>query len=259
MVSERNRIIELEKYFQSIGIDINIGKNKARGHKGVFMHRLDNFRIDVSKNIEEQNVLPVLLHEFAHYLHYYYDKSLKSLDFIFGDLDDELREELIKVTILDVPKDIASSLYTAKKSLASEIKELGEKIRQKYPDFKLSEKSKLIEKGFSHPLKYLLKYDRVRVFNKLYSIENLDKDFELDSIQKDYILLKSKQRYLKRVNSRINKLNRYYNTPTELFARFVEMFYTNPNKLKTIAPRAFQKMSEAQIPQLKKIETIING
>ena len=36
MVSERNRIIRLKEYFESLGIEVNIGKNKARGNKGFF-------------------------------------------------------------------------------------------------------------------------------------------------------------------------------------------------------------------------------
>ena len=259
MVSQRNRIIELEKYLVSIGIDINIGKNKARGHKGVFMHRSDYSRIDISKNLNDEDILSVLLHEFAHYIHYSYDSSLKSLDFIFDEYTDEIKEELIKVTISDVSKEFATSLYEKKQSLMSEIKDLSNEIKKRYPEFKLSENFRLIEKSFTNPLKYLLKYDRVKIFNKLYSIDNLDKDFFVDKEQKDYILLKSKQRYLKRINSRINRLNKYYNNSSELFARFVSMYYTKPEKVKRLAPGAYQQMKNSELSYFKKIESIITG
>ena len=259
MVSQRNRILELKQYLTTIGIDINIGKNKARGHKGIFMHTPDAFRIDVSKNLDDENILSVLLHEFAHYLHYTYDSKLKSLDFIFGEFSDEIKEELIKVTVLDVPKDFAASLYGKKNELNSEISELASRIRQKYPEFKISESNKSIERGLTLPLKYLLKYDRVRIFNKLISIDNLDTDFSLDDVQKDYIILKSKQRMLRRINSRINKLNKYYNNPTELFARFVERYYTQPEKVKNIAPKSCEKMRLASIPELHQIELILSN
>lgn len=259
MVSQRNRILELENYLRSVGIDVNIGRNKARGHKGLFMHRPDGFRIDISKNLDDDSVLAVLLHEFAHFLHYSFDSSLKSLDFIFDDFNDDLREELIRVTVLDVPKDFAQSLYKMKDALSSDIKHLYESIKQELPQFKLSENNNVIERGLSGALKYLLKYDRVKIYNQLYSVDDLDNDFSLSEVQKNYILLKSKQRSLKRVNSRINKLNKYYNNPSELFARFVGMYYTNPEKVKNMAPNAYNKISKSEIPQLKIINKIVFG
>ena len=246
MASQRNRIIELKDYLQSLGINVNIGKNKANGHKGVFKRRLNGFRIDVSKNLEYEDALSVLLHEFAHYVHYSYDSSLKSLDFIFDNFNDELREELINVTVDDVPKNFAKSLYEKKNSLSDEIKDIVSKIKEELPNFKQT-------------LKYLLRYDRVRVFNKLYSVDNLDRDFSLTEVQKNYILLKSKQRYLRRINSKINKLNKYYNNPSELFARFIGMYYTNPNRVNILAPKACKIMRETKITLLKNVDQIIFG
>ncbi len=259
MVSQRNRILELENYLRSAGIDVNIGRNKARGHKGLFIRRADGFRIDISKNLDDDGVLSVLLHEFAHFLHYSFDSTLKSLDFIFDNFNDDLREELIRVTVLDVPKDFAQSLYNMKNALSCDIKKLSESIKQELPQFKLSENNKVIERGLSGTLKYLLKYDRVKIYNQLYSVENLDDYFSLSEVQKNYIMLKSKQRSLKRVNSRINKLNKYYNNPSELFARFVGMYYTNPEKVKNLAPKAYDKISKSKIPQLQVINKIVFG
>ena len=56
---------ELIKYFRSLGIIVHTG-TKARGHQGFFLKN----RIDISKNIPENRVIPTLLHEFAHYIHY---------------------------------------------------------------------------------------------------------------------------------------------------------------------------------------------
>ena len=44
---------------------------------------------------------------------------------------------------------------------------------------------------------------------------------------------------LKRVSSRINRLNNYYKRPTELFARFVEALFVDTNKVTQIAPYAY--------------------
>ena len=258
MASQRNRIIDLQNYLKSLNIDINIGKTKAHGNKGIFLHRMNKYRIDISKNLEEEEILSVLLHEFAHYVHYTYDSSLKSLDFIFENYNEEVHEELIKVTVQNVPKKFATMLYSKKENLSKEIKNLVSILKLKYPDFKLSHNNKFIESELSNPLKYLLKYDRVKIFNKIYSIDKLDEDFSLNDVQKNYIILKSKQRSLRRINSKINKLNRYYNNPSEMFARFVEMFYTQPEKLKSIAPVAYSKMEKTLIPEFKQINNIIN-
>ena len=75
MACERNRIIVLKEYLSSLDINVNIGKNKARGHKGVFMRSFNNYRIDISDNVPEENVISVVLHEFAHYIHYSGDKK----------------------------------------------------------------------------------------------------------------------------------------------------------------------------------------
>ena len=220
MADKRDRILVLKEYLSSLGISVNIGKNKARGHKGIFMRRFNNYRIDISKELSEDKMLPVVLHEFGHYIHYTYDSSLKNLDFIFGEQSEELREELIKITVQEVPKDFASALYSKKKQLNTEIKALSDNLKQIVPDFKLSERNKSIEKNMSMPIKYLTKYDNVKFLNKVYSLSKL-KELNLSDKENLYLIIKSKQRALNRINSKINRLNRYYNNPSELFARFL--------------------------------------
>ena len=56
---------ELIKYFRSLGIEVHTS-TKARGNLGFFLKN----RIDISKNIPPHRVVPTLIHEFAHYVHY---------------------------------------------------------------------------------------------------------------------------------------------------------------------------------------------
>ena len=260
MHSKSTTLDNLIDYFESLGIDINVGKNKARGNKGVFIFRRSKFRIDISKNIE--NPIPVLIHEFSHYVHSIYNKKLDSLDFIFDNITDEIMEELIEVTVQDVSKDFAKELFDKKAEINAQIKNLAGLIKNTYPDFKLSACFKKIENGINFPAKYLLKYDRVKIWNKVISVENIEKDCtNLTAEQIAYIVIKSKQRMLKRINSRISKLNRYYNSPTELFARFCEMYFTNPEKAQKLAPVSTDIMkktlSENKIPEFSKLTEIM--
>ena len=258
MVSKRNRILELKEYLSALGISVNIGKNKARGHRGVFMHNFNDFRIDIAKNIDEEGVLSTLLHEFAHYIHYSYDKNLKSLSFVFEDFSDDIREELIKVTVEEVPKEYASKLYQAKQDINNDIKLLSADIKINYPLFKITEKNAEIEKTLPLPLRYLLKYDNVKYFNQILSVEKIDEDCSLNEVQKKYIKLKSKQRALKRINSRISRLNKYYNNNSELFARFVGAYYMKPDLTKRLAPKAYAKLQNSNIQLLNGINKIFD-
>ena len=257
MACERNRILKLTEFLSSKNIDVNIGKNKARGNKGVFMHKNNVYRIDISRNIAEENIIPILLHEYAHYVHYTFDKSLKSLNFIFGEMTDELREELIKITVREIPKEFASSLFEARKTLTSDIKQLASVIRREYKEFKISERNKSIEKGFSLVQKYLLSYDRIKLLNKIYSVDTIDECSNLSPSQAAYIKLKSKQRKIKRINSKISRLNKYYNNPSELFARFTELYFTNKTLAQELAPGASKKFEQASIPCLKELAEIM--
>ncbi len=238
MASKRNGILKLTDYFESLGIIVNIGKNKARGNKGLFITKGGkNFRIDVSRKINESEILSIMLHEFAHYIHYMYDSSLCSLDFVFGDITDDELEELLKITVEKVPKDAANILYNKKNEFNQKIKFFSEYIKRYYPDFKLSKSYRAIEKSIKYPARYLLKHDRVSFLNKVYSVERLENDFDnLSECQCAYIRIKSLQRCIARINARINKLNKYYNKPAELWARFCELYFTDFAKAEQLAP-----------------------
>ena len=55
---------DLIKHFKSLGIDVHTS-TKARGYQGFYMKK----RIDISRDISKDRVIPVLFHEFAHYVH----------------------------------------------------------------------------------------------------------------------------------------------------------------------------------------------
>lgn len=243
MADQRDRSLEIIEFLTSEGIVVNIGKNKAQGNKGFFKATGKCYRIDVAKGLKEEEIIRVLLHEFAHYVHYKYDKTLKKIDFIIQDLTDDILEEMIELTVDLVPREDAKKLFAQKELINSEIKTLSKALKKIYPDFKLSVQHKYIEqlirkKGYY----YLLKHDRVKVLRgfsvKMLSVENVDNYFTSDEeALKQYIKLKSKQRVLKRINSRINKLNKYYNSLTELFARSIEIYFMQKEIFKSKAPK----------------------
>ena len=204
MVSKRNRILELVEFYKSLGIEVNL-KNKARGNKGFFKTNGKGYRIDVSHKLDETAVLSVLIHEFAHYFHYLNDKTLKDLSFII-DNNETILEELLNLTVDEIPKDFAENLFCQKDKIKKEIKTLTTSITETYPNFKLSKPFLLIEKDLKkNGLSCLIKHDRVKLITgfsyKLYSIDNLSQ--KLPQTHLDYLLIKSKQRALNRINSKI--------------------------------------------------------
>lgn len=267
MAGKRDRIVTITEYLNSLGVTVNIGKTKARGNRGIFMGGgKQAFRIDIAKDAPQESILQVLIHEFAHYVHYCYDKKMESLDFINKDISSsaDLLEELLNVTVSKIPKSAVVELYGLKEKLRNEIKMLSEDIKVAYPDFKLSSPYRRLEKSLKNPVKYLLKYDRVRVFYKVYSIEHIKDDFPyLSPAQAAYIMIKSKQRALGRINSRISKMNRYYNRPAELFARFVELYFLDLEKSRKEAPLFSQVMDNIlqnnRIPELTQLKNILSN
>ena len=173
MASERDTIKSLIEYAESLGVCVNLHKTKARGNKGIFIARGKNFRIDISKEINSSSVLSTILHELSHFIHYKYDNSLKSLDFVLGDIDDTMMEELISVTVHTIPKNEASILYT-----------------------------------------------------QLENSRNISNEFLRKKIERS-------------IKSKIYRLNKYYNSSTELFARFMQLYFLDTEKLAQIAPKTY--------------------
>ena len=194
MVSQRNRIINLVNYLETLGIIVNIGKNKARGNKGFFKVVNNNYRIDIANNLTEDAILRVLVHEFAHYVHYKNDKSLKSLDFILPNLNDDLHEELISLTVESIPKESIKPLFDIKERLENE-----------------------------------LRTTQSSFFNNI------------------------KQRQLRSINSKIQRLNRYYNSYTELFARSMEIYVLENDKFSKKAP-LLKKLYDSEFSKKQNLE-----
>ncbi len=176
MACERDRIVKIIEYLESLGITVNIGKNKARGNKGFFKVKGNQYRIDIANSINDEELFPLVVHEFAHFLHFKYDKTLKSLDFILKSKEETLQEEMIALTVEQIPKKSIAPLFKAKEEL----------------------------------------------------MEEIPKTFGIAS--------ELRKHALRRVNSKISRLNRYYNQPTELFARALEMYFTSYDSCKKLAP-----------------------
>ena len=236
---------ELIKYFQSLGLTVHT-TTKARGHQGFFLKN----RIDISKNIPENRVVPTLLHEFAHYIHSKIEPDMNktggTLAKLFKDDSRVLFDELVKVTNFVDQNSLCVRLYEHKDRVKSRIKEYENIMRSK----KFREFDKYIKKSDA---RYLLKYDRVKLIQggffrkttKLYTIDNLEKDFtDIPKAFAAYIRLKSYQKKQARISARINKYKKYYERPTELFARLVEALYLDKEWTQAIAPNVTKKFYE---------------
>lgn len=245
MACKRNRIELFSKFLEDLGIEVNICKNKARGNKGFFKSNGRSYRIDVASGQTEEEILSVLVHEFVHYVHYSYDRTLKSLDFIFDNYDSAVEEDLLKITVDYVPQKTAKNLLSRKECAQRRVNDYYQKLKKIYSDIKKTEPYKELERRIlSQKYKYLLKYDRVKIEHfcgeQLYSIELLKKDFP--DIKEDellYLNLKSAQRAAKRINSGISRLNRYYSSPGELLAKSFEYYITKPERMQMLTPKLY--------------------
>ena len=255
---------ELIKYFKSLGLEVHT-TTKARGHQGFFLKN----RIDISKNTPENRIIPTLLHEFAHYIHSKIEPDMNrtggTLKLLFGS--DKYKKELIKVTNFVDENSLCVRLYEHKDRVKLKIKEYEAIIKQDYPNFKRSKKFKEFDKYIKKSkARYLLKYDRVKLIEggflkkstKLYSIDNIEKDFtDMPKAFAAYIRLKSYQKKQARISARINKYNKYYEKPCELFARLIEGIYLDKEWVEAIAPQVtkqfFDLLNDGYYFELKAI------
>lgn len=244
---------ELINYFKSLGLTVHTS-TKARGHQGFFL----NNRIDISKNITENRIIPTLLHEFAHYIHSKIEPDMNrtggTLSMLFKEDNPIFTEELIKVTNFVDQNSLCVRLYEHKDRVKAKIKEYENIIKLYYPKFMRSKKFKEFDKYIKKSnARYLLKYDRVKLIQggffrkttKLYTIDNLEKDFtDMPKAFAAYIRLKSFQKKQSRISARINKYKKYYERPTELFARLIEGLYLDKEWTEAIAPHVTKKFYE---------------
>ncbi len=241
---------ELIKYFRSLGLEVHTA-TKARGYQGFYLKN----RIDISKNISSERIIPTLLHEFAHYIHSqiepFMEKTGGSLEVLFDTAEVKTYyEELLKVTNFVDKHSKCEKLRYHKSVIKEKILEYERIIKNKYPKFMRSKSFKEFDKYIKKSkAKYLLKYDRVKLVSglffkktEIFTIDNIERDFPEMPIEfAAYIRLRSCQKRQSRIASKINKLNKYYNKPTELFARFIEGLYLDSVTIQRLAPNTYNK------------------
>lgn len=241
------------EFLKSLNIEVKTN-TKARGNQGLYQKN----RIDISKNLKDERAIEVLVHEFAHHIHYKIDKDfLKtggSLENIFNTDDITIiKDELINVTNLIDKNSRLKIFEEAKISTSKTIKSMQNSIKNDYPEFMRSKKFVEFEKYVGNSdAKYLVKYDAIRISHgfffkkeRILSVKNIDEDFpEMPKAFKTYIKLCSAQRKQSKLTRRINKLNKYYEKPTELFARFVQGYFSNPQTVSTVAPLSTKRFLE---------------
>lgn len=245
MDCSRNNVDEVIEYLKSCGLEVNLN-TQARGHQGFLLKN----RIDISKKTPKDKIIQILLHEFAHYIHSLIEpdvnKTKGSIQLAFNTNED-IFEQLVAVTN-SVDKNSKFELLKNHKNLVkSKILQQEKIIKSYYPNFQRSKKFKEFDKFIKFSkAKYLLKYDRVKYITpflkrvEYYSVDTLEKDFKITTPFAAYIRLKSYQRKQTRISAKINRLKKYYTSPTELFARFVESYYLDRKHTETIAPNAFK-------------------
>ena len=257
---------ELIKHFKNLGLEVHTS-TKARGHQGFYLKK----RIDISKDIPEDRITPVLLHEFAHYVHSqiepFMERAGGSLERLFDDRFVSVYEkELLAVTNFVDSHSKFEKLRAHREIIREKMDDFEKIIKTTYPNFMRSKKFKEFDKYIKKSqARYLLKYDRVKLVTgflfrgvRVLSVDNIEKDFEdMPAAFAAYIRLKSCQKRQARVSAKINRLKKYYTKPTELFARFVEGLYIDKERVKLLAPctynRFFELLKEGYYPQLAEV------
>ena len=78
-----------------------------------------------------------------------------------------------------------------------------------------------------------------------YGIKTLDEDFpEIPDALRAYIKIKSLEREYKRLYRFKNKAEKYYLSPVELFARFIECFFIDKSFAYKFAPFTYKRFFE---------------
>lgn len=236
-------------------LDIEVKTNtKARGNQGLYQKN----RIDISKGLKDDKAIETLVHEFAHHIHYEIDedflKNGGSLSNLF-DMQDvsTIKSELINVTNMIDKNSRLQLLLNSKEEASNKIKSMQTAIRRDYPEFLRSKKFTEFESYIKNSdAKYLVKYDAIRLMHgfffkkeRVLTIRNLETDFpDMPKAFQTYIKLCSMQRKQSKIARRINKLNKYYEKPTELFARFVQSYFLTPETISAVAPTTTKRFME---------------
>ena len=240
-------------FLRSVNIEVKTN-TKARGNHGLYQKN----RIDIAKGLKEEKAIEVLVHEFAHHIHYKIDKDFVSKGGSIGTLFktndfSEIKKELINVTNLLDKNSRLKIFLDAKEETSQTIKRMQTAIKRDYPEFLRSKKFPEFEKYIKNSnARYLVKYDAVRILKGVFfkkeqvlTVKNLEKDFpDMPKAFQIYIRLCSMQRKQAKLARRLNKMNKYYEKPTELFARFVQGYFSTPETISTIAPVSVKRFNE---------------
>ncbi len=241
------------EFMRDCGIEVKTN-TKARGNQGLYQKN----RIDLSRNIKEDKAIEVLVHEFAHHIHYKIDRDFikngGSLETLFDTNDiKQIKSELINVTRLTDKNSRLTVFTQAKEETAKTVAGMQKAIKRDYPNFLRSKKFPEFEKYIKNSdARYLVKYDAIRIMKGFFfkkehilTVKNLENDFpDMPKAFQLYIRLCSMQRKQAKISRRINKLSKYYEKPTELFARFVSGYFMTPETIKTVAPISTQKFDQ---------------
>ena len=241
------------EFLRALNIEVKTN-TKARGNNGLYQKN----RIDVARGLTEEQAIDVLVHEFAHHIHYKIDKDfLKnggSLENIFNTSNIvEIKEELKNVTNLIDKNSRINIFLKAKEEASNQIKGMQSAIKRDYPNFLRSKKFPEFEKYIKgSDAKYLVKYDAIRLMQgfffkkeRILTVKNIETDFpDMPKAFQLYIRLCSMQRKQAKITRRIGKLNKYYEKPTELFARYVQGYFSTPETISTVAPNTTRRFNE---------------
>jgi len=243
---------EFIKYLQALGLEVHTA-TCARGHQGFCLKN----RIDISKNIKEERFIPTLLHEFTHFIHSQIEPAVNknggTLEKVFNSTNPIYKKELMRVTQFVDESSRLVKLYELRDKIRLQIKAQEEIIKVEYPEFQRSKPFKPFDKYIrKSDARYLLKYDRVKILQgfwgvnyKIITLDSLEKDFpEMPRAFAACLRLKSLQRKGSRISARINRYKKYYERPTELFARLVEGLYLDEEWVRALAPEATERFFE---------------
>ena len=242
----------LTSFLKDNDIDICFA-TKARGNLGFYFKN----KIRVSKNIKNPDkIIQTLAHEFAHHINFKLDNNMLinggSLENLFNISQKNkikiIQEELLNVTYYVDKNSLFLTLTSHKKLIQEKIISYTKLIEKEYPHFLRSKPFLEFNKYIKNSkAKYLLKYDRVKIISpfwkktEILSIDNLDSDFKkMPDAFRYYLKLNSLIKKRNRITLKINKLKKYYISPCELFARFIEGLVIDPNYIQDIAPITFE-------------------
>ena len=254
-------------FLEKAGIEVHLN-TKARGNSGFCTGK----RIDISKDLPKEQVTDVLLHEFAHFVHFKLEPDIVKTDGTLEKLFDtndvkEIENELYQITLIVFDSIQLRKIEKLKDAVTEKIAAEREIIKKDYPDFQTGRKFPQFEKYIKHSnAKYLLKYDCVIIkggwfsHNVTISIKSIDDDFpSMPKAFSAYIKMKSYERKRNRLNARKSKFIRYLKKPTELFARFFQFCCTDIEAAENLAPTAFKRFrqlkKEGYYPYLNDFES----